>query len=172
MKCRLLIGLPTHDGMLRAGQVVDIPDHLIDQLHGKVEPLPRQRNDAPPEWSPSPKAWVQNGGLRTTGVFDDLASEIVKLTVNAPDFQRRTLIKHCQSYTSNHFRILAEKWEERAAILEYEAKMPRGRAEVEAARQYNLLAFLPDLQRLSLECRSKGRHKAHSEALRAAARDI
>lgn len=97
------------------------------------------------EFTP-PHAWLQGGELRTTGPLPDLAAEIVKLTGDDLDRQRRLLLEHCQAFQPSHVWRLIEQWEERAAILEYDAGLSRHDAEIEAARLYHLTAWLPELK--------------------------
>jgi hypothetical protein len=94
-----------------------------------------------------PRAWLQDGELRTTGPVNDLAAEVVKLTGDNLDQQRRLLLEHCQAFQPSHIWRLIEQWEERAAILEHDAGLPRHEAEIEAARLYHLTAWLPELQK-------------------------
>ena len=89
-----------------------------------------------------PRAWIQDGELRATGPVSDLAAEIVKLTGDDMDLQKRLLLEHCQAFQSSHIWRLFEQWEERAAILEYDAGLPRQEAEKEAARLYHLTPWL------------------------------
>jgi hypothetical protein len=51
-------------------------------------------------WRPTPRAWIQDGELRTVGVFPDLAAEIIRLTGNNLELQRRLLAEHCQLVVS------------------------------------------------------------------------
>ena len=79
-------------------------------------------------------------------IVDDLAAEIVKLTSDDLDLQRQLLTENCQQYAPTHIWSLVEKWEERAAILQYDAGMPREEAELEAARKCRLEGFLDELR--------------------------
>jgi len=99
---------------------------------------------------PAAVAWLQGGELRTTGPVEDLAAEIVKLTGDDLDLQRRLLLDHCEAYDDNHLWHLFERWEERAAILEYEAGLSRHEAEKESARMYHLGAWLHELRKGNL----------------------
>lgn len=40
MKVRTLEAIPTPLGEILAGRIVSIPDHLLERLRGKVEPVP------------------------------------------------------------------------------------------------------------------------------------
>lgn len=127
--------------------IIEIPADIFQKLTDFVCLVPDGGRDNPVK-EPPPRIWIENGELRSTGVFSDLASEIVKLTGNDLELQRRLLISHCQAYAPTHLWSLAEKWNERAAILEYDAGMNRQQAEEEAAKQYNLIAFLADMRRI------------------------
>jgi hypothetical protein len=93
-----------------------------------------------------PRAWLQGGELRTAGSVENLAEEIVRLTGDDLDTQRRLLVEHCEAYDDNHLWRLIEQWAERAAILEHDAGLPRHEAEREAARLNHLTAWLHELQ--------------------------
>lgn len=79
--------------VVEPGEHINIPDDMIPQLVGFVEvTTPRHRSDP---WRPRPKAWIQDGELRTQGVFENLAEEIIKLTGHDMELQRRLLNEHC-----------------------------------------------------------------------------
>ncbi|SNB45939.1 hypothetical protein [Geobacter sp. DSM 9736] len=86
------------------------------------------------------------GKLMVSGHVDDLAAEVVKLTGDDLNKQRELLIRHCEAFDPNHIWRLWEEWEERAAIMEHEAGLPREEAERQAAAILHLTAFLPDQQ--------------------------
>lgn len=94
---------------------------------------------------PAPVAWIEGGELRTAGQVDNLTAEIVKQTGDNLDLQRRLLLEHCQAFQPSHIWRLFEQWEERAAILEHDAGLPRQEAEKEAARMYHLTAWLREI---------------------------
>jgi hypothetical protein len=125
----------------------DVPEDVFPELSDLVELLPRYRQDTPTDWSSLPRAWIQNWELRTIGVFEDLDSELAKITSDDHELQRRLLIENCQAYGQAHFWLLIEKWEERAAIMEHDGGRSKEQAEEEAARQCNMLAFLSELRR-------------------------
>lgn len=128
------------------GSAIEVPEEFLPKLDGFVEIHLRKRQDPPPEWRPLSRSWIQNRELRTTGVFDDLADEIIRLTSDDLELQRQLLIDHSEGYALPRIRHQIEAWEERAAIMEYDGGLPREQAEEEAARQYNLLAFLTELR--------------------------
>ena len=146
---RVLVTTPfdIQDGSIATGTILDISSEILPKLTGLVELLPRYRQDLPSDRSPVPRAWVQNWELRTIGVFEDLASEIVKITSDDLELQNKLLTEHCQMYSPTHIHILIDAWEERAAILEYDAGMPRGDAELEASRKFHLEGFLDELRK-------------------------
>ena len=129
--------------LLRPGSIIEIPKEKLPELEGFVEPLLHKAHD-PAAWRPTPQAWMQDDQLRTIGVLEDLAAEIVKLTGSNLLEQKRLLLLHCQQYDDNHFFALGLKWESRVAALE--KKMPRTLAEIQAAMELNLLAFLDKLK--------------------------
>lgn len=120
------------------GNLVETESFLIPKNGGQKTPQKF------PEF-PTPRAWLQDGELRTTGPFPDLAGEIVRLTGDDLDLQRRLLVAHCQAFAPTHIWRLFEQWEERSAILEHDGGLPRTEAEHEAARMYHLTAWLPEL---------------------------
>lgn len=130
--------------LILPGTIIDVPADVLPKLAGMVE-LIRRRHDPP-----SPRAWLEDGELRICGVVEDLAGEIVKLTADDLALQRRLLIEHCQQYGPAHFPALVERWEERAAIMEYDAGLSREAAETAAAKFYNLSPWLPELRRGTL----------------------
>ena len=132
---------------VEVGSVFDIPENILTKLGGLVEVFPRHLHDKPVDtWCVEPRAWLCGDELRTTGVFDDLAAEIVKITSDDHELQRRLLIEYCQTYGPAHIHQLFEAWKERAAILQHDAGMSKERAEEEAARRHNLLAFLSEIR--------------------------
>jgi hypothetical protein len=94
---------------------------------------------------PCPRAWLtEKGDLMTSGHFPDLETEIAKLTMDNLPLQRQLLEQHCESFDRHHIGDRWEEWEERAAIMEYDGGLTREEAEIEAARQMNLLAFMAE----------------------------
>jgi len=152
MKVRALRNFTTKSGPVTAGAVIDVPPELMHKLKGLVEVIrdpepPKKRHSNP--WSRTTTAWLENGELRVQGVVADLAGEIVRLTAGDLVMQRQLLEEHCQAYGPTHIHSLFEAWEERAAIMEYDAGMTRAQAEAEAAKLYHLVAWLPELRRSS-----------------------
>lgn len=101
---------------------------------------------APADYRPEPKAWLsETGELRTQGVFDDLAGEIVRLTTDNLPLQKKLLLLHIEAFDRHHFPAMVEQWAERAAILQHEDGMSRQDAEQKAVEMYHLQAFLKEL---------------------------
>jgi hypothetical protein len=131
MRAKVIEAFPTRKGLIPKGQIIDISPALLEKLKGKVEAITE------------PKAWLtEKGELRTQGVFDDLAAEIVRLTKDNLPWQRELLTRHCGDYDQNHIGFLWEAWEERVAIMEHDGGLSRQEAEYEAAKRLHLLAFM------------------------------
>jgi hypothetical protein len=97
------------------------------------------------DWRPEFKIWLTpDGELCTTGVCGDLAAEIVKITADNLSLQRTLLELHCETFDRHHIGDRWEEWEERAAIMEHDGGLTREAAELEAAKQMNLMAFMED----------------------------
>ncbi|MEI6209358.1 MAG: hypothetical protein WCP20_21470 [Desulfuromonadales bacterium] len=97
--------------------------------------------------TPVPKAWLtESGELRTRGVFEDLAGEIIKLTVNDLHLQAKLLRECCGAYSGPQWLHFVEDWNERAAIMQYDGGLSRHDAEYHAAERLRLIAFLDELR--------------------------
>lgn len=92
------------------------------------------------------KAWLVNGELRTSGYIDDISREIVTLTADNLPEQKRLLLLHVETYDRHHFPALAELWQERSAIMQYDGGLSKEQAEDKAAELLNCIAFLPELR--------------------------
>ncbi len=139
MRARVIEAFRTKKGMIPAGRIIEIPPALLEKLQGTVEAIHSPVADVKPE----PEAWLtESGELRTRGAFDNLATEIVRLTANNLSLQRELLIRHCQAYDLRHIGRLWEEWEERAAIMEHDGGLSREDAEYQAASRLHLLAFM------------------------------
>jgi hypothetical protein len=134
MNVRTLTPLSTPQGEIPAGKIVSIPDHLLEKLRGRVEPVERLTCDPP--------AWLVGEELRTGCYIEDLPAEIVKLTRDNLHLQRQLLARHCEAYDRHHIWRLWELWGERAAIMEHDGGLSREEAETQAAEQLHLTAFL------------------------------
>lgn len=134
MLAEVLSQLATKKGTIPAGSQIVLPDKIAKQLiaERKIKPVSTAR--------------LESDELKMITPVDNLAAVIVGLTTHDLDLQKRLLLKHCQQYAPNtHFWALKEKWEEKAAILEYDSGMTREEAELTAAKMYFLEAFLPEL---------------------------
>lgn len=139
MKARVIEAFQTKKGLIPAGIIIEIPLALLEKLQGKVEAIHSPVADMKPE----PEAWLtESGELRTRGAFDNLATEIVRLTPDNLPLQRELLIRHCQAYDRRHIGRLWEEWEERAAIMEHDGGLSREEAEYQAASRLHILAFM------------------------------
>ncbi len=135
MRHRVIITFSDGEEVFNAGDIIDVPLDLAEQLAGYIAPIKEVGS-----------AWLEKDELRTNGYVPDLPGEICRLTENNLPLQRTLLLRHCEGYDKNHFSGLAEEWEERAAIMEYDDGLSMEEAEKEAARRLNLSAFLDVLQ--------------------------
>src|SRR6266568_4570705 len=123
MRALVIKPLSTTKGTIPAGQIIEISPALLEKLRGKVAAIPSQ-----------PEARLTDiGELRTRGVIEDLAAEIVRLTADNLPLQRELLTRHCEAYDRNHISHLWELREERAAIMEHDGGLSRQDAEYQAA---------------------------------------
>ncbi len=114
--------------------------------NGGVSALPVSPPAAPTDYPPVFKIWLTTGNeLRTTGVCDDLAGEIIKLTSDNLPLQALLLRRHVEKYQGVHWKYLVEEWNERAGIMQYDGGMTRQEAEQAAAKYYRIEAFIDEL---------------------------
>lgn len=92
------------------------------------------------------RAWLQDDVLMTSGVTDDLAGEIVKLTTDDLPLQRRLLKLHCGIYSGPWWVRLVERWQERVAIMVHDGGLSKVDAEYQAAVCLRAEAFLDELR--------------------------
>lgn len=135
MRFKVLTPFRIRGELFNAGATIEATPDAAEKLGNRIEPV-----------RPHSTAWLEGGELRTSGYTPDLPGAICKLTEDNLPLQRTLLQRHCEAYDRNHFWTLAEEWEERAAIMQHEGGMERCKAETEAARRLNLLAYLDDLQ--------------------------
>ena len=126
--------------------LVDFADRLFGWQRRKTENLPRHHKVKPHNWRPKPHAWLQDGELRTTGVFADLAAEIVRLTTNDLALQSRLLFDHCDLYGPLHFWVLVDAWQKRVKALRRDYRLSKEDAEARAAKECHLLAWRFELR--------------------------
>ena len=143
MRVKVITELPSQRGIIPAGQIIEIPPALLEKLRGRVEALPAQQA----YWRPEFKAWLENDELRTTGVCDDLAGEIIKLTADNLPLQAKLLRLHVGTYsTGRNWLETIRKWRERAKhLFETEGKGLHD-ANWQAAEEMRLLAFAAELR--------------------------
>lgn len=128
-----------------------IPSMMEPEKDGGAPALPVAVDSHPStNWRPEFKAWLtKTGELRTQGMCDDLAAEIINLTQDNLPLQAKLLRLHVGSYSGLHWQAMVEQWEERVAIKIYEGGMSRESAEFEAARFYRMEAFLDELRKIN-----------------------
>jgi len=82
MKCRVIKPFNRRGELQLPGSILDVPDEMIARLEGLVQLVVDSSVDSysPDNWKPPFRAWLEGDELRTTGVCDDLAVEIIKLT--------------------------------------------------------------------------------------------
>lgn len=134
--------LETTKGNLEPGSKVRLSESKTMQLQlwGRIRIID-------PVKEPFHFARIEDGELKLLYPTKDLASIIVGLTKNDLPLQKQLLRMHCQRYDPvTHFPDLKEMWEEKAAILEYCAGLPREEAEMEAAKMYHLETFMDELR--------------------------
>lgn len=101
------------------------------------------------DWRQKPKAWLTAAGeLRTTGVFDDLTGEIIKLTADNLFLQKHLLRLHCGKYSGPHWKHIVTSWREQTITMNQDMSIPLEQAALIAATQLSLLAFWDELQAL------------------------
>lgn len=98
----------------------------------------------PSDWKPEFKAWLENDQLRTTGICDDLAVEIVKLTADNLPLQKELLLKHVGAFSSPCWTSTARKFVQRAKEL-FDGGMGLHEANYQTATEMHLLAFSDEL---------------------------
>lgn len=109
-------------------------------------PMPKSPHAPAASWQPEFKAWLTpEGELRTAGVCDDLAGEIIKLTIDNVPLQAKLLRLHVGRYSGPQWKALVEEWYERAAIMT-DSDMTRHDAELAAAKYYRIDAFIDELR--------------------------
>ena len=92
------------------GSVLQVPADLLPRMAGYVAPLAEVVPLHPDTWRPEPRAWLVNGELRTTGIFDDLEAEIVRLAGDNIELRDKLLELHVEGWRNRH--ELMEKTEE------------------------------------------------------------
>lgn len=98
------------------------------------------------DWQPVFYAWLDGEELRTTGVCDDLAGEISRLTADDLPLQRRLLKLHCGVYSGPWWGRLVERWKERTAIMPLDGGLSLADAEHQAAVSLRAVAFIEEMR--------------------------
>jgi len=138
MLAEVLEPIETRRGVLNVGDKVDIPESIATQLKHKIRLLEKG--------SVCSGAKIVNGELICLFPVDDLAPVIIDLTKDDLPKQKRLLCLHCQKYTSkSHFWNLALKWEVKTCSFESKG-YPLEQAELLAAEELGLLAFMDELR--------------------------
>lgn len=138
--------------ILPAGKHLELSQEQVAKLGDKVRSAdvvsPKNVISAEQNvWPPKFKAWrTPDGGLRTIGVCDDLAVEIINLTANNLPLQAKLLRLHVGAYSGPQWRYLVEIWIERSTIMEFDGGISRKEAELASAKLYRLEAFLDELR--------------------------
>lgn len=134
---------------LHAGRILELTSEQAAMLGGKVRPAddaPPFPADTPADWRPEFKAWLEGDELRTTGVCDDLATEIIKLTGDNIPLQKKLLRLHIGSFSGVHWLPTIRQWRERAAELFEQHGMGLHEANWTAAEEMHLMAFSDELK--------------------------
>jgi hypothetical protein len=98
------------------------------------------------DWQPEPVAWLTpEGELKTTGVFDDLAGEIVRLTADNLPLQAKLLRECAGAYSGPQWIHTIRRWRERARHLFEVEGIGLNEANYQAAKEMHLLAFCDEL---------------------------
>jgi hypothetical protein len=122
--------------------IEDIPASKLTELAGyiRVEGFA----DSYPE--PDHPVWLEGDELRTTGVLEDLAREIVRLTADNHPLQVKLLRQHCP--TSDAYKKWIEairSWRHRAAQLFEQEGYDLYEADWLAAQEHNLTDLAEEL---------------------------
>lgn len=154
MRCRVIATFTTARGEVPAGSILNIPDHLLSKLSGKVEALPLDTPvvAAVPPWPPTPRAWIENDQLRVTGVFPGewpdggLAPEIVRLTADNLPLQKKLLVDTVAMYSGPQWKIVVTRWRERGAFHFEQHGLGLHPANLKSAQELHLLAFADEFR--------------------------
>ena len=123
-----------------------IPSPIDNEVSTALLPVFATADNHPCRDEPSFRAWLQDDALMTSGVTDDLAGEIVKLTTDDLPLQRRLLKLHCGIYSGPWWSRLVERWQERTAIMVCDGGLAKEEAEYQAAVCLRAAAFLDELR--------------------------
>lgn len=107
------------------GSFIDIPEADLPGLSGKV-------------------AYIKDCVLRVPHHVASLEAVIVGLTTDNLVMQKEFLIKHCQAFGIRYIDNKWKEWEKRVTAMQLDKQVRREEAEIEAASELNLLAFLKE----------------------------
>ena len=126
MKVCALVPVKVAEKEVPKGSFIDIPETDLPGFSGKI-------------------ASIKEGVLRVPLHVASLEDLIVGLTTDDLVMQKEFLIKHCQAFDGKSIHNRWKEWTKRAAAIELDKQVSKKEAEIEAARELNLLAFLDDL---------------------------
>ncbi|MBK5275612.1 MAG: hypothetical protein JJE30_11240 [Desulfuromonadales bacterium] len=127
MKVYALATIEVANKEVPQGSFIDISETDLPDFSGKI-------------------AYIKDGVLRVPRHVASLEELIVGLTTDDLVMQKQFLIKHCQSFNGKSIQDRLIAWTKRAASIELDKHVSKKEAEIEAARELNLLAFLDDRQ--------------------------
>lgn len=135
---------------LPVGSILELSQDQAAKLMGKVRPadglnVQREEPIALGDWRPVFRAWLEGGALRTTGVCDDLAAEIIMLTQENLQLQAKLLRLHVGVYSGPAWAATLTRWRERAIHLFETEGIQLSEAYWQAAKEMRLLAFAKEL---------------------------
>lgn len=122
------------------------PECIFQETRKPILPTSAPADNHPGDWRPTFHARLQGDVLMISGVTDDLAGEIIKLTADDLPLQRRLLKLHCGTYSGPWWSRLVERWQERAGIMQYDGGLTREDAEHQAAACLRAEMFIDELR--------------------------
>jgi len=149
LKCQVIKPFNRRGELQLPGRILDVPDEMIVKLKGFVRLV---SDTAADNYSPDDcssqlfRAWLVGNELRTRGVCDDLAIEIVKLTSDNLPLQAKLLRVHVGTYSGPYWLPMVRRWTERARVLFEAEGLGLHEARWKAAEEMNLLAFADELR--------------------------
>ena len=150
MRCLVIETFNRRGEPQHPGSIIEVPDEALAKLTGYVRPVATAD-------SYKFKAWLTDTGeLRTTGVCDDLAGEIVKLTADNLPLQKKLLRDHVGKYSGPQWMHTIRRWRERAKHLFEDEGRGLHEANQQAAAEMHLLAFADELNLTQPETGNKG----------------
>ena len=145
MKCNVIKQFSRKGVSQLPGTVIEIPEDIFPKLSGYVQPI-ATADTYPSDWRPEFKVWLTpEGDLRSTGVCDDLAGEIVRLTADDMELQAKLLRLHDGRYSPPYWINTIRQWRERARVLFEVEGLGLHEANWQAAGEMHLRAFADEL---------------------------